>query len=779
MTQPINTALESFPDHPPSGSRVSGDRRQRAAEVDDVPTAAMGALELETYRKCWLASSRFRRHNTEVAAERERERAIGLAEKEARAAIEKAMRTGKGIPRSASRSGDPPSSRSSIEDVDDDQDDSLRRISDAERYPPNGGLVAARLLFSRIFDRRPALLDALRSGAPAILIDVGDALMLDRVAMVWRSILFESTTRFMDLARDPVKRREDLDALYLVVKEPPKSTSKISLDTTALSMLAFALPLIAISPLARSHLPEAVNAAATDRIDLPPLDATTIVRTIRVVTGKTCPQAIADGTLTHTSIADLDIAVRFDRTPQECLAELRRLNAAKIAKKKSRELTLSQLHGLGEAREWAEAAISDIEAWKRGEISWSAVPSGVALNGPAGCGKTTFAAVFAASAGLNFVSATLAKWQSSGEAHLGHLLRAMRQDFEAARARAPSCLFIDEIDSFPDRTGVTHSHRDYVIEVVNALLAEIDGIAGREGVVIIGASNDIGRCDPALLRAGRLERIVQIDLPDIPELEKMFRVRLGADLVDEDILPIAELAAGMTGADVERVVKDARRAARRDGGRSLVFDDLQRALVEDDDRPHELRWRSCVHEAAHILVDVIHFGPRNIFARVAKMQGRFGMSARRNSGYSSGTTEEYRKRLEVILAGRAAEELICGSASHGAGGAPGSDLDKATALACAMVGSFGLAGPTPLTYLGPARDAGTFLAFAEIRAAVNHELSEAASSCALLLKANRSVLKAIARRLAAHGRIDGAQVATLLAEAGRDGLPSGRGGAEP
>src|ERR1700755_1407642 len=98
----------------------------------------------------------------------------------------------------------------------------------------------------------------------------------------------------------------------------------------------------------------------------------------------------------------------------------------------------------------------------------------------------------------------------------------MRQDFEEARANVPSCVFIDEIDSFPIRAGVTHSHRDNVVEVVNALLAEVDGIKGRDGVLFIGASNEIARCEPALLRAGRLERIVRIGLPSATELELMF-----------------------------------------------------------------------------------------------------------------------------------------------------------------------------------------------------------------------------------------------------------------
>lgn len=734
------------------------------------PSATMGLLELETYRKWWRSSLRFRRHDAEVAAEREHKRFIDEADAETRAAVETTMRGGGKWPDSQAK----PASRSFrarglILDDDGDRDElSLRLRFGTDGYPIGGGAVAASLLFARVIDGRPGLLDAVRnSGAPVIVIDVADGAVLERLSTTWRGVLFDGNARLMDLARDGVTRRDELDACYLVVKEPPKRTTKASVDATALSMLAFALPMIAISPLGRTHLPEAINSAATDFAELPPLDAGTIARTIRIVTGKVCREPIATETFSRATLTDLEIAVRFDRTPQQCLSELRRLCAAKDSKKKSRDLTLAQLHGLGEARRWAEGAIADIESWKRGEIPWDSVSSAVALNGPPGCGKTTFASVFAKEAGLNFVSATLAQWQSSGDAHLGHLLRAMRRDFETARSQAPSCLFIDEIDSFPDRAGVTHSHRDYVVEVVNALLAEIDGTAGLEGVVLIGASNDIGRCDPALLRAGRLDRVVHITRPDLAELEKMFRVRLGADLHEADLVPIAELAAGMTGADVELAVKEARRLARQDGGRPLVLSDLRKALLEDDDRPEELQWRSCIHEAAHILVDVIHFGPRNVFARTAKMAGRFGMSVRGNLDSADGTPPEYRKRLEVILAGRTAEELIFGAASHGSGGVAGSDLDIATGLACAMVGSLGLAGPTPLIYLGPARDAGAFLAFAEVRAAVDRELSEAGRSCARLLKEHRGVLEGAARRLATDGRIDGAGICELLAEQGR------------
>ncbi|MEH2470620.1 AAA+ superfamily predicted ATPase [Nitrobacteraceae bacterium AZCC 2161] len=99
------------------------------------------------------------------------------------------------------------------------------------------------------------------------------------------------------------------------------------------------------------------------------------------------------------------------------------------------------------------------------------------------------------------------------EPTLGHLLRAMRQDFDAARAQAPCVMFIDEIDSFPDRAGVQHAHRDYVVEVVNGLLEQIDGIAGREGVIVIGASNK------APLRSGAAAGRTQPDRQDRPAIQ--------------------------------------------------------------------------------------------------------------------------------------------------------------------------------------------------------------------------------------------------------------------
>ncbi|WP_271599411.1 AAA family ATPase [Bradyrhizobium sp. CCBAU 45384] len=618
------------------------------------------------------------------------------------------------------------------------------------------------MLFARLFDQRPELLRAIYEAAPVVLIDIADRQMLDQVTVVWKGILFSEDARLMDTSE--LKHVcTKIDAASMIVKETPKPSLKERYEYEAIDALCAECPVVAMSPLAESHLPAILRQAATVRIVFPRLDAATIARVIRLLTGESVRDTISEKIASQTTLADLVIAVRFDRTPAQCIAELQRLSDAKQNLKAARDLALSDLHGLGEARVWAEATISDIKAWKEGHISWSAaLSSGVALNGPPGCGKTTFAAVFCREAGLHMVSASLAKWQGSGEGHLGHLLRAMRQDFEEARANIPACVFIDEIDSIADRARIDHAWRDYVVEVVNAVLAEIDGIKGREGVLVIGATNAISRCEPALLRSGRLEKIVNIGLPDSAELERMFRVRLRGDLQQEDLTAIVELATGMVGADVERVVKDARRTARNDGGRPLALRDLRGALVTSDDRPLELRWRNCVHEAGHLVADVIHFGPDNVFANTARVGSRGGRSVRTTAPACAGTLEVYRRRLQVILAGRAAEELLLGAGSHGAGGARESDLDHATSLAAAMVGSLGVIGADHITYFGARDDTRTLLSFAEVRVRVARELADAAAAARSLLEANRAVVEVVAQRLMDRGRVAGSEVSEVL-----------------
>lgn len=578
-------------------------------------------------------------------------------------------------------------------------------------------------------------------------------------------MFFDDPSRLIDLARTAPGRRNAFDGAYVMLKEPLKGAAKERLERVATDMCGYALPFVAFSPDGRACLPKVMNEAARHRIEVPMLDLATVSRTIRAVTGVRTAVELSAETVRDLTVGDLAAAVRFDRTPEACVDELRRLATLKSAERPSRGLFLSEIHGMAEARAWADDAIADLAAWRRGEISWDAVSSAVMLAGPPGVGKTLFAEAFARSAlgkdsksGIPLIVCSYYSWQAEG--HLGDFLAAMRRDFATARAKTPAVILLEECDSFVDRRGVKHSHSDYVRNCVNALLEEVDGVRRREGVFLIGCTNQVEACDPALLRAGRFENVVRIGPPDPDELEKIFRVRLKGDLVAADISAVVASAAGMTGADAERAVKDARRQARRDD-RELRLGDLRRAVVGDDDLSDEQRWRTSIHEAGHAVVDVLRFGADGVVANTTCTDRRLGMSMRTNRQVFEGTASDYRSRIQVLLAGRAAEEVLLGEASHGAQ----ADLAEATRLSCAMLGSLGLSGPSPLTHLGDPRRADEFLRYTDIRAAVGVELAEADRTCHELLEVNQTALIAVARWLFERSSVVGAEIAALLEDA--------------
>jgi len=485
-------------------------------------TVVMGPLELAVYSKDFKASLAYHRHVTAVAARRELEAAAKAAQEE----IMKAANGRGGVP-AAKAARSPLDRLRNSSKFDDAEDDDVERNVEA----PTPGRAAARLLLARLFDQNPMLASEFRTGSPVVVMEVSDRAMLARAAHQWQDALGLATMTFADIARlsDSVKR-EDHDGLQIVVQEPIAVKDRPGADTRAFNAVQLALPIIAICPQTSGHISKVLTDAATYRLVLPRIDASLIARVIAVATGKRCRTLLPENIVREIGLHELLLGVRFDRTPDECLAALEKLAGSKAEKKESRDLTLDQLHGLDEAVDWAKSLIRDLDSWRRGEIGWEAIDAGVIFDGPPGTGKTTLARVIAAESGLSLVAATLAQWQGSGEGHLGHLLRAMRKDFDDARAKAPCILFIDEIDSFPSRESVKHAHKDYVTEVVNGFIEQLDGIGGRQGLIFIGATNDVSRCDPAIVRSGRLNRIIRIGLPGPHDIEKMLRVRLRGEL---------------------------------------------------------------------------------------------------------------------------------------------------------------------------------------------------------------------------------------------------------
>lgn len=736
--------------------RVAGARAAKAARAatasDGDASAAMGPLEAEAHRLSVEAARTYRRAMCAAQARR-----IEQIDKPVVPAPVKGF-VGLAALRKRPR--------------DDDDDDVPVAAKNAKVEAVTAVDIAARLMLARQIDRRDGLANAIRCATPVVIVDVPDPAMLERLARLWQDVVLPAAAVCAKIGGSGTLRHGQYDAVHVVAKTPTKVKDVEDTRRSTLDALCLALPVIAFSPRAESHLPAELLLACTDRIAVPPLDARTIVRTIEIVTARACRAPLDDVTVARTGLNEIAIAVRFDRSPADCVAGLRRLADAKAVKRDSRDLTLDELHGMDSAVSWARAAIVDLNSWRRGDLgSWSAVSSKVLLNGPPGTGKTTFAAVFARAAGLPIVTASLAGWQAQG--HLGDLLKAMHADFQKARqlaiASSGCVLFIDEVDVFGDRSRVRHDHADYVIEVISGFLELTDGLAGNENLFLIAACNDVGRCDPALVRPGRFNPVIEIGLPTIADLEKMFRVRLGPDLVDADLREVCERALGGAGAEVERIVNDARRLARHDGARSLAMQDLLTIVKGEDDRPEELRRRTAVHEAGHIVLDVLFNGAAGIHATISPSRGVGGRVVRSEMKETAGTYDDYARRIQVLLAGRTAEILVCGNCGHGSGGVAGSDMAIAASMAAAMAGSVGLSGSRPLLFLAQRENTPELLSYPEVRLAANEELTKAADACRALLQRHCGALEAVTEVLLAEGRIDGEGVARLLATANPPG----------
>jgi cell division protease FtsH len=720
-------------------------------------SAPIGPLEFAVYKADWMASRAYLRHVADVAARRELEAAAKAAQDQImKAAGVKPDRPSDASPYKPARR---PSSRLRSPHADDDYDDAPERDVAA----PTPGRVAARLLLARLFDQNPLVMEGLRTSSPIVLVEVPDRDLFSRIAHQWKSVLSLGKLELADLAQlSDGAKREEIDFIYFLTNESLADKNRQAADARAFNAIQLALPVLTITPGSAVHLSKVLLDAATDRLTLPPIDGSLITRVIRVVTGKKCRAAIPENLVRHIGVHELLLAIRFDRTPEQCLSNITQLAKAKIAKLGSRDISLDELHGLDEAVAWAKSTIIDIEAWKRGEIAWDAIDAGVILDGPPGVGKTLFCKLFSEAASLPMIAATLAKWQGSGEGHLGHLLRAMKKDFDEARTKSPAIMAFDEVDSFANRNELTHDYKEYTVQVVNAFIAELDGLQGRDGLIFIACTNDVRRCDPAIVRAGRLNRIIKVGLPEPADIEKMLRVRLRGDLADESLEDLSLLAIGSSGADVERIVKDAKRFARQEE-RTFSLSDLRRAVLGSDaELSPELLERTTVHEAGHIIMAVIHNGPADVHAVVSGSRSKAGFVASRKADHKAGTLEEYRRTLQEMLAGRAAEEIELAAPGHGSAGSMDSDLAQATRVAAAMIGSLGHGGPHPLLFLADPFETNVILDHGYLRAAAHAELASAFEEAKRILVQHRTALKEVAGILRTRGRVDGLEVADIV-----------------
>jgi len=332
------------------------------------------------------------------------------------------------------------------------------------------------------------------------------------------------------------------------------------------------------------------------------------------------------------------------------------------------------------------------------------VPRGILLMGAPGTGKTLLARALAGEAGVPFFSISGSEFI---EVFVGVGASRVRNLFDAAKKSAPSIIFVDELDSVGRTRGTGlgggHDERE---QTLNQILAELDGFTGRENVIVLAATNRPDVLDPALLRPGRFDRHVTLDLPDRKDRIAILKVHTRkVPLADDvDLEKIAAGSPGFSGADIKNLVNEAAMlAARYKRERVLMqdFDESRDKLLLGTVRtlaiqPEE-RHRLAVHESGHTIVAyfIPHADPLYKVSIIPRGRALGGTQQMPKEERHTLPEEYLRDRIAVILGGRSAEKVLLGSVSSGAD----DDIRSATALARAMVGRWGMShevGPVDL-----------------------------------------------------------------------------------
>ncbi|MFN3133914.1 AAA family ATPase [Roseibium sp.] len=401
-----------------------------------------------------------------------------------------------------------------------------------------------------------------------------------------------------------------------------------------------------------------------------------------------------------------------------------------------------------------------------GKLSWSDVDRGVLVAGPSGTGKTTFAKALATSCGVEPVASSLGQWQSAG--HLGVLLKAMRQTFAEARKKVPCILFLDEFDSVGDRRTVRGDNALYILEIINGLLECLDGVDDRDGIVVVAACNHPEFVDPAFLRPGRLERTIHIPLPDRPAREQILRWHLKGALEGEDVATIVDQLEGHSGAEIEKLVRDARRSARK-AKRDICTNDLLSGLPKRIAFPEEDLRRIAVHEAGHAIVHATVGDGEILRLKIEpdftphRADNEAGFLEVKKSALKGRTRQDYEAELMVHLAGLAAEELIFGEIADEGGGTMGSDLASATQIATEMEASLGFGDSlVHLVPLGSTQVPRLLLTDPVLRRRVEAKLDEAFEGARTILEENERAHRALADALTQRHQLEGPEVLEII-----------------
>jgi len=370
------------------------------------------------------------------------------------------------------------------------------------------------------------------------------------------------------------------------------------------------------------------------------------------------------------------------------------------------KVTFKDVAGIDEAENELVEIVDFLKAPEKYTRLGGSAPKGVLLVGAPGTGKTLLARAVAGEAGVPFFSMSAAEFV---EMIVGVGAARVRDLFKQARENAPAIIFIDEIDSIGRARGpIAIGGSSEQEQTLNQILTEMDGFSGREGVIVLAATNQPDVLDRALLRPGRFDRRVFVNLPDKVGREAILKVHtrnvpLGADA---NLAELAGITPGLSGADLRNLVNEAALlAARReknDVGQKDFLDALEK-IVLGPERPlllsREDRERIAYHESGHAILGLVVAGADPVQRVTIVPRGRaLGVTYQRPQTDRYNYPEGYlRARIVGMLGGRAAEEIVYGTRTTGAE----NDIQQATLLARNMVTRWGMSDRLGMVQLAP------------------------------------------------------------------------------
>ena len=370
---------------------------------------------------------------------------------------------------------------------------------------------------------------------------------------------------------------------------------------------------------------------------------------------------------------------------------------AKVYVKSSNGIKFTDVAGEDEAKENLTEIVEYLHDPDKYKEIGASMPKGILLVGPPGTGKTMLAKAVAGEANVPFFSMSGSEFV---EMFVGMGASKVRDLFKQAKEKAPCIVFIDEIDAIGKKRDGQVGGNDEREQTLNQLLTEMDGFEGNNGVIILAATNRPESLDPALLRPGRFDRRVPVELPDLKGREEILKVHARKIKVADnvDFNKIARMASGASGAELANIVNEAALRAVRDGRKFATQADLEEsievviagyqkknAILTDKEKRIVAH-----HEIGHALVAAkqTNSAPVQKITIVPRTSGALGytMQVEEEGNHYLMSKEEMENKIATLTGGRAAEEIAFGSVTTGAS----NDIEQATKLARGMITRYGM-----------------------------------------------------------------------------------------